>query len=169
MGRKIVVLVAVLIATTIAYRLVSSSTSSSPLQISGVTVTATAKGEASVVSLQLRNRTSSPVVILSVSSPSTRTSMLEYDADMCRGGTIVSPLPNIEIGAHQEMRWTTSGVGAMLMRSRGNLRPGDVVTLRVVSQVGLDTHTRTESVSATVVPQPRGLQTSVMRMSAPRQ
>jgi len=166
MGRKIAVLVAVLMVSTIAYRLLSSSTSSSPLQISGVTVTATPKGEASVVSLQMRNRTSSPVVILSVSSPASRTSMLEYDADMCRGGTIVSPLPNIEIGAHQEMRWTTSGVGAMLMRSRGNLRPGDVVTLRVVAQVGLDTHTRTETVSATVVPQPRGLQTSVMTMSA---
>jgi len=66
------------------------------------------------------------------------------------------------------MRWTTSGVGAMLMRSRGNLRPGDVVTVRVVAQVGLDTQALTESVSATVVPQPRGLQTSVMTMSASR-
>lgn|GEM_PF-1291584 len=80
----------------------------------GAQVTAATAHQNSVVRLDFVNATDHPVVLTAVGSPDARSSRLHIDSNMCQGGTLMIPIPEIDVAPHAEQPLGFRNEGAML-------------------------------------------------------
>jgi len=90
------------------------------VSVIGAQVTAATAHGNSVVRLSFVNATDHPVVLTAVGSPDARSSRLHIDSNMCQGGTLMIPIPEIDVAPHAEQPLGFKNEGAML---GGLLRP----------------------------------------------
>jgi copper(I)-binding protein len=125
---------------------------SSGLDVSRVTVTAAnARGDSAVV-MSLTNTTSGPISLVSVTSPRSRLSMIDYDTNMCQGNHAMMMLSNILISGGFTQKLGYSYQGAMLRELKAALVKGETIPL-VITWTNFQ-RSRTMTVQAKVVAAP---------------
>ena len=123
--------------------------------VSGVTVTAAkAKGQSAVV-MSIANGSGNPISLLSVTSTVSTRSMVDYDDNMCQGGSKMTPLANILIMPSQTQLLGYRYQGAMLSGLRRSLSKGESIPLVLTWSDFQAVHRVT--VIAKVVAPPKGL------------
>ena len=151
----VVTSVAALVAALPGPVATASPSSSSSLKFDKVTVTAARQSGNSAVAMSITDGSSSPVSLLSVTSPVSRMSMIYYDDNMCQGNSKMTWLANIFISPGHVQRLGYRYQGAMLGNLRSVLRVGHSIPITIswsdFSAV------RKVTVMATVVAPPKGL------------
>lgn len=143
------------VATPIAVGVGTAGGAQPGVVLSQVTVTAARLGGDSAVSMSLANDSGRAISLLSVTSSVARSSMIDYDVNMCQGDHEMSILPNIFIEPGQTQRLGYKLQGAMLSGLRHALVPGSQISLTVEwSNIG---HVVTRRLIATVVRAPKGI------------
>ena len=133
----------------------SSTSVSSTVQFSGITVTAAGAHRESAIVMSVKNASSGPITLMSVSSPVAGMDMLYYDANMCQGNSAMQWLANIFITPHQTQQLGYKNQGVMLSLLRQPLKVGETIPLKV--KYSDFTSARTVVVRARVVAPPHGL------------
>ena len=132
-----------------------ASAGSRGLAVSHVTVTAaTARGDSAVV-MSLTNDTSGPISLISVTSPRSQSSMIDYDTNMCQGNHAMMMLANILISGGLTQKLGYSYQGAMLRELKVPLVKGQSIPL--VIRWSNFQKSRVMTVEAKVVAPPRYL------------
>lgn len=123
--------------------------------ISRATVTAAkAKGDSAIV-LSITNNSSGVISLLSVTSPDSKASMIDYDTNMCQGNHAMMEVANILITAGHKQELGYKYQGAMLRELRTPLVKGQTVPLVITWSDFQKVETAT--VEAKVVAPPRHL------------
>jgi copper(I)-binding protein len=125
--------------------------------VSAVTVTTAHHHENSAVRLTIANGTNEAIILNSVSTPLSRRAMLHYDVNMCGTGSSMTPMPNVEIGAHEVAHLGYRGLGAMLINLNQPWTVGSHIELDI-NRHDYHGRNRTMQVIALVVSQPPHLQ-----------
>ncbi len=107
----------------------AATTSKGGVVISHVTVTAANAEGDSAVSMTITNDSKGPISLFSIASPATKTSMIDYDTNMCQGNHAMMELANILIiGGHtQQLGYQYQG--AMLRRLKKKIVKGETIPI----------------------------------------
>ncbi len=142
-----------------ALALVSSASGASAgvndVVISHVTVTAAKSHGNSAVVMSISNKSGGPISLISVTSSDAKTSMIDYDVNMCQGNHAMTLIANILItgGRTQELGYKYQG--AMLRQLKTSIVKGGTVPLVITWSNFNKAHT--ETVEAKVVKPPKHL------------
>ena len=126
------------------------------ISFTGATLTAAGLEGSTAVTLDIANGTRGAIEIVGVSSPIARLGLLHYDANMCKGTSIMVQIPNVEDPSGRLLILGLKGTGAMLMRLGKPLRRADRVPV-VLTWRNAEGVTRESRLVAVVVPRPRHL------------
>jgi copper(I)-binding protein len=123
--------------------------------ISHVTVTAAKSHGNSAVAMTISNNSEEPISLVSVTSSVAKTSMIDYDVNMCQGNHAMTLIANILItgGRTQELGYKYQG--AMLRQLKTSIVKGETVPLVITWSNFNKAHT--ETVEAKVVKPPKHL------------
>jgi copper(I)-binding protein len=123
--------------------------------ISHVTVTAAEIHGDSAVGMTISNNSEEPISLISVTSSVAKTSMIDYDVNMCQGNHTMTLIANILItgGRTQELGYKYQG--AMLRQLKSSIVKGGTVPLVITWSDFNKVHT--EKVDAMVVKPPKHL------------
>lgn len=143
------------VALTPAAPAFAASSSKSGIVLSRVTVTAANLRGDSAISMTIANTSSNPISLLSITSPDTKTSMIDYDTNMCQGNNAMMQLANILIiGGHtQQLGYKYQG--AMLRQLKEKIVKGETIPVVITWSNFQTTHSVT--VEAKVVAPPKYL------------
>jgi copper(I)-binding protein len=133
----------------------SASSPKSGVVLSHVTVTAANLRGDSAISMTIANHSSNPISLLSITSPVTKTSMIDYDTNMCQGNNAMMQLANILIiGGHTQLLGYKYQ-GAMLRQLKETIVKGETIPVVITWSNFQTTHSVT--VEARVVSPPKYL------------
>ncbi len=133
----------------------AATTAKGGIVISHVTVTAANADGDSAVSMTIVNESRGAISLFSITSPETKTSMIDYDTNMCQGNHAMMELANILIiGGHtQQLGYKYQG--AMLRQLKEKLTKGETIPV-VVSWSNFN-KAQSVTIEAKVVKPPRNL------------
>lgn len=139
--------------------LVSSASSASAavngVVISHVTVTAAKIHGNSAVVMSIANNSGDPISLISVTSSNAKSSMIDYDVNMCQGNHTMTQVANILITGGRTQALGYKYQGAMLRQLKMPLVKGTTVTLVITWSDFAKVHS--ETVEAKVVKAPSHL------------
>jgi copper(I)-binding protein len=123
--------------------------------ISHVTVTAAKSHGNSAVEMSISNNSGEPISLFSVTSSAAKTSMIDYDVNMCQGNHAMTLIANILItgGRTQELGYKYQG--AMLRQLKTSIVKGGTIPLVITWSDFNKVHT--ETIEAKVVKPPKHL------------
>ncbi len=127
----------------------------SKVVFSDPTVTAAPLKGNSAVIMSITNDSSGPISLTSVSSPTSATSMIFYDANMCQGNHAMSALSNLLIEPGHTQKLAFKYQGAMLSGLRSALKKG--ATVPIVLKWSNFSAAHTVTLQAKVIKAPKGL------------
>jgi copper(I)-binding protein len=120
-----------------------------------VTVTAAKFSGNSAVSMTIENISNGPISLLSVTSPDTQSSMIDYDTNMCQGNHAMMMLANIFISSGHTQKLGYKYQGAMLRHMKMKTVSGESIPVVITWTNFKSAHTVT--IHAKVVDPPRHL------------
>lgn len=130
----------------------ASAAKPSGVVISHVTVTAAKGGGEAAIVMTLKNGTTGPVSLLSVTSPDAGEGMIFFDTNMCQGNHAMTMLANLYVSAGFTQKFGYKFQGAMIGLLHKALVVGQKIPLVVLWS---DFHGfKKTKVVATVVPAP---------------
>lgn len=154
---------ALLVASVVALGALSSPAgANTTVSFSRPTLTAGPRGGDSAVVLQIKNTSSTPISILSITSPDATSSMIGFDTNMCNGDSLMTPLTNVLIPGANAQLFGYRNQGAMLSGLKTSLTASSSVTLVVRWSDFQQAHTTV--LHARVVTPPKGLTFKMARM-----
>ncbi|MGC2174741.1 MAG: copper chaperone PCu(A)C [Acidimicrobiales bacterium] len=110
---------------------VGASSTKGRVVISHVTVTAANAHGNSAVSMTITNDSKDTISLFSVTSPETKTSMIDYDTNMCQGNHAMMELANILIVGGHTQQLGYKYQGAMLRRLKEKIVKGETIPVVV--------------------------------------
>ena len=141
----------------------ATSTSKSGISFSHVTVTASKAHGNSAVSMTIENNSKEVISLYSITSSVTRSSMIDYDTNMCQGNHAMMALANIVIYSGHSQHLGYQYQGAMLRHVKDKIVKGETIPI-VISWTNFGSpHSAT--VEAKVVAPPRYLNFGMSGMS----
>jgi copper(I)-binding protein len=123
--------------------------------ISRVTVTAAKIHGDSAVAMTIANNSAEPISLISVTSPVAKTSMIDYDVNMCQGNHAMTLIANILITSRRTQELGYKFQGAMLRELKTAIVKGGTIPLVVTWSDFNKVHT--ETVAAKIVKPPKNL------------
>lgn len=133
----------------------ATSSKESGVVLSHITVTATKLRGNSAVSMTITNDSRGPITLMSVTSPDTQASMIDYDVNMCQGKHTMLMLMNIFITSGRTQKLGYKYQGAMLRLLKKPIVKGEIIPLVITWSNFQKAHSVT--VKAKVVAPPRSL------------
>ncbi len=141
----------------------AAPTTKSGVVLSRITVTAARIHGDSAISMSISNDSRGPISLISISSPETSTSMIDYDTNMCQGNHAMMLLSNILITSGHKQELGYKYQGAMLRGVREQLVKGETIPV-VITWSNFQT-ARSMTIEAKVVAPPRHLNFGMTSMS----
>ena len=133
----------------------SASASAPNVVISHVTVTASKLHGSSAVVMTIVNQSNGPISLISVTSSDARSSMIDYDVNMCQGKHGMTMVANILITGGRTQQLGYKYQGAMLQHVKVPIVDGQTIPLTVTWSDFSKAHSTT--VEARVVKPPKHL------------
>jgi copper(I)-binding protein len=132
-----------------------AAASSPTLSVAHVTVTAANARGNSAVAMSVTNNAAGPISLISVTSPRSRLSMIDYDTNMCQGNHAMMLIANILISGRYTQKLGYTYQGAMLRQLKVPLVKGESIPLVITWSNFQQSYTLT--VKAKVVAPPKHL------------
>jgi len=132
-----------------------ASARTSDVVISHVTVTAAKIHGNSAIVMTIANNSGEPISLISVTSSVAKTSMIDYDVNMCQGNHEMTLIANILITSRRTQELGYKYQGAMLRELKSSIAKGGTIPLVVTWSDFNKVHT--ETVEAKVVKPPKHL------------